>query len=155
MLPLLAYLQRCFRDGDRFYYENDDPITGIFTKSQREQIEKTSLSRVICDNSDNIQFIQPDAFQADQDRVHCSSLSSMDLMAWKESSADTLLDWNEIEGALSHVQGGVREDDELNVMNAKQLDHEENHKEATDDAEYDSITELISKVFEFVDMEDD
>ena len=152
---IFAKMFQAIRDGDRFYYENNDPLTGVFTKSQREQIEKTSLSRVICDNSDNIQFIQPDAFQADQGRVHCSSLSSMDLTAWKESSADSLLDWNEIEGTPSRVRGGIGEGDELNVMNAKQMDREENHKETTDDVEYESIAELLSKVFEFVDMEDD
>ena len=149
---IFAKMFQVIRDGDRFYYENDDPITGIFTQSQRIEIENTSLSRVLCDNSDNIQFIQPDAFRSDQQRVDCSSLPYMDLTAWQESSANSILDGNEIEGALSHIQGGhlsIRDDDEFNAVNKKQMDREEN--QAADDAEYESIAELLSK---FVDMED-
>ena len=72
------------RDGDRFYYENADPATGIFTAAQRAEIEKASLSRVICDTSDNIQNIQPNAFLANQDRVPCTQISQIDLSAWQE-----------------------------------------------------------------------
>ena len=71
------------RDGDRFYYENADTTTGIFTATQRAEIEKASLSRVICDTSDNIQIIQPNAFMADQSRVSCSELPQIDLSAWQ------------------------------------------------------------------------
>ena len=67
------------RDGDRFYYENKD--SGIFTSSQIEEIEKASLSRVICDNSD-IMEIQQNAFMANQDRISCSEIPSMDLSDW-------------------------------------------------------------------------
>ena len=73
------------RDGDRFYYENANEATGIFTASQREQIKNASLSRVICDTSDNIQMIQPNAFLANQGRVSCSQLPQIDLTAWQES----------------------------------------------------------------------
>ena len=76
------------RDGDRFYYENDDETTGIFTASQRAEIEKASLSRVICDTSDNIRTIQPNAFLASQSRVSCSQLPQIDLSAWQESVPD-------------------------------------------------------------------
>ena len=73
------------RDGDRFYYENDDTTTGIFTAAQRAEIEKASLSRVICDNSDNIRTIQPNAFLASQERVSCTQLSQVSLSAWQET----------------------------------------------------------------------
>ena len=68
------------RDGDRFYYENLD--LGIFTSSQIEEIENASLSRVICDNSD-IMEIQQNAFMANQDRVSCSEIPSMNLSKWE------------------------------------------------------------------------
>ena len=71
------------RDGDRFYYENADDTTGIFTATQRAEIEKASLSRVICDNSDNIQTIQQNAFLANQRRVPCSQLPQINLTAWQ------------------------------------------------------------------------
>ena len=74
------------RDGDRFYYENNDETTGIFTANQRAEIEKASLSRVICDNSDNIQTIQPNAFLANRERVSCSQLPQINLNVWQEAT---------------------------------------------------------------------
>ena len=70
------------RSGDRHYYENVGP-DGFFTEEQRDEIEKTSLSRIICDNADNITQIQVDAFLTGQQRVSCSqNISKMDLMAF-------------------------------------------------------------------------
>ena len=154
---IFAKTFQALRDGDRFYYENNDPITGIFTTEQRAEIEKASLSRVICDNSDNIQMIQPNAFKANQDRVDCSSLPSVDLTAWEESSTESVLDWNENEGAPSRTQGGIYNDNEkLNAVKIKQkMESEVNCKEAANVAEHESIAELLSKVFEFVDTEDE
>ena len=65
------------RNGDRFFYENPDPDTAIYTPAEIAEIEKTSLSRVICDNTD-ITEIQPNAFLS-EDRVSCSNIPSMDL----------------------------------------------------------------------------
>ena len=48
------------RDGDRFYYES--PESG-FNEAQMAAIQSTSLSRVICDNSDGIKKIQRNAFK--------------------------------------------------------------------------------------------
>ena len=67
------------RDGDRFYYEKP----GVFTEGERKEIEKASLSQVICDNTD-INFIQPDAFRSDQSRVSCNSLPRPDLSVFSE-----------------------------------------------------------------------
>ena len=71
------------REGDRFYYENDD-ATALFTADQRAAIERASLSRIICDNADNIQEIQRNAFRFDQQRVSCSQIPVVNLNAWKE-----------------------------------------------------------------------
>ena len=71
------------RHGDRFYYENEEPEAALFTAEQRAAIENASISRVICDNSDNIQEIQAKGFYSNETRVPCSSLPSVDLMAWK------------------------------------------------------------------------
>ena len=82
---IFARTFQAVRDGDRFYYENDNQTTGIFTAAQRAEIEKASLSRVICDNSDNIQTIQRNAFLADQERVSCDLLPQINLNAWQET----------------------------------------------------------------------
>ena len=76
------------RNGDRFYFENvksENNPSAFFTAEQRDEIKKTSLSRIICDNSDNIQEIQPNTFRLDQRRVQCSEIPSMDLSVFVPS----------------------------------------------------------------------
>lgn len=71
------------RNGDRFYYENP----GVFTPAQLAEIRQSSLSRVICDNSDGIVEIQNDAFLAISStapRVRCSQIPGIDLRTFQE-----------------------------------------------------------------------
>ena len=70
------------RDGDRFFYTNP----GVFESKQLEQIQQDTLSRVICDNSDNIHDIQENAFLTGKPRVPCSTLPRIDLSLWKEEA---------------------------------------------------------------------
>ena len=81
---IIAKTFQALRDGDRFYYENH--ASGLFTEEQINAIENTSLSRIICDNSDGIRSIQRDAFRAHpEELVDCSDLPSIDLSLWKDS----------------------------------------------------------------------
>ena len=68
---------RAIAEGDRFFFLGDT----AFTPAQRAEVQKTTLSRVVCDNADNIQTIQPQAFVAPKptDRVACSSLPEINL----------------------------------------------------------------------------
>lgn len=72
------------RDGDRFWYEK----RGVFTPSQLRQIKKSSLARVICDNSDDITQIQKDVFRdsnaAGNAIVDCSTIPRINLRKWKD-----------------------------------------------------------------------
>ena len=64
--------------GDRFYYLNR--ITN--SPAQMEQYEKTSLSKVICNNADNIRKIQPNAFvlpKGDNSPIDCDDIPDLDL----------------------------------------------------------------------------
>ena len=64
--------------GDRFFYRGTD----AFTPEQQAEIAKTSLSRVICDNSDGITQIQANAFRVpsrDNPRVDCGRIPSINL----------------------------------------------------------------------------
>ena len=71
---IFANTFRNLRDGDRFYYENPEgPLNDI----QRMEIEKATLSRVLCDNTD-ITEIQPNAFFLGG-RVPCDDLPEVDI----------------------------------------------------------------------------
>jgi len=77
------------RRGDRFWYENDDDLTG-FPIKQLDEIRKCNLARVICDNSDGVFTIQPKVFMrrfnnSPNDDVPCSDLPYVDLNVFKES----------------------------------------------------------------------
>ena len=77
------------RDGDRFYYENSSPDTGLFTAEQIATLNQASLSRVLCDTTD-ITEIQPNAFLANQPRQPCSQLPSIDLSLWTQPTLPDL-----------------------------------------------------------------
>lgn len=80
------------RRGDRFWYENDMPPSS-FNAEQLSEIRKITLARIICDNGDKTDFVQPsvtissdiflNAFQ------YCVSdvFPNMDLTKWKTKSS--------------------------------------------------------------------
>ncbi|RWS06651.1 Peroxidasin-like protein, partial [Dinothrombium tinctorium] len=55
---LLGRQFRLLRQGDRFWYENDMPPSS-FTKEQLNEIRKSSLASIICNNGDSMDFVQP------------------------------------------------------------------------------------------------
>lgn len=55
------------RTGDRYFYTNPRQ-PNPFTKEQLSEIKKIKLSRIFCDNSDNIQFMQRNVFLKISDR---------------------------------------------------------------------------------------
>ncbi|XP_055850411.1 peroxidase-like [Episyrphus balteatus] len=72
------------RVGDRFFYENDNPKTG-FTKEQLREIRKASAARIMCDNGNQIQTMQPRAFisvSKTNPIVPCEALPTLDLSKW-------------------------------------------------------------------------
>lgn len=73
---------RRLRDGDSYYYKRP----GVFTKKQVEEIEKTTISRILCDNLKSIVSIQRNAFHAGssrQRRMECGEIPGIDLQVWK------------------------------------------------------------------------
>ncbi|RWS24268.1 chorion peroxidase-like protein, partial [Leptotrombidium deliense] len=80
---------RFLRQGDRFWYENDVPPSS-FSKEQLSEIRKVSLATIVCNNGDEMDFVQPlsmvvsdaylNAFQ------YCSNFDNLDLTKWKNDS---------------------------------------------------------------------
>lgn len=72
------------RTGDRFWYEEE---TGGFTQDQLEQVRRSSLARVMCDNSDDVSVIQQRVFHVpdvQNRRLPCEDIPALDFSAWKE-----------------------------------------------------------------------
>ncbi|XP_047738049.1 peroxidasin [Hyalella azteca] len=90
--PLLACLLleqfRRLRDGDRFWYEHPS----VFKPEQLDQIRRTTLGRVLCDNGDDIKDVTSDVFLLPHLQtpafVSCTQLPRIDLRFWAECCKD-------------------------------------------------------------------
>lgn len=79
---IIADQFRRSRDGDRFFYKR----RGIFRKDKLKEINKSSLSRIYCDNLKTIVSIQKNAFLAPTEskpRISCERIPGIDLCVWK------------------------------------------------------------------------
>uniref|UniRef100_A0AC34QEH4 Peroxidasin n=1 Tax=Panagrolaimus sp. JU765 TaxID=591449 RepID=A0AC34QEH4_9BILA len=73
---------RRLRDGDRFWYENP----GVFTPLQLQQLRKTTVARVLCNNGDDIDRVQDNVFLYPGTNIKaykmCSELPEVSLKMW-------------------------------------------------------------------------
>ncbi|XP_064612465.1 chorion peroxidase-like [Liolophura sinensis] len=93
------------KNSDRFYYENDDPATK-FEMNQLDEIRKTSLARIICDNT-NLTSVPADVFETASSKnptVQCSTLPEVDLSHWVSCDGRGWSDWS----AYTRCFGGYR-----------------------------------------------
>ena len=80
-----------YRHGDRYWYENGG-WPSSFTLEQLAEIRKAKLSRIMCDNSDDIETLQVFAMVLPDHeinpRVPCKSsvLPSIDLSKWRDAT---------------------------------------------------------------------
>lgn len=85
---IIAIQFRQLRKCDRFWYENDDPVTR-FTEAQLTEIRKTTLSKIFCENLDIPGDMQRAAFDLPSNflnpRVPCHAMQQIDLSAWREN----------------------------------------------------------------------
>jgi len=84
---LMVDTMKKLRDGDRFWYENDE-----FTKWQMQELRKVSLQRVFCDNGDNLSELTENLFvvPGPRNRIRpCSAFPNIDLRAWTEARRHT------------------------------------------------------------------
>jgi len=76
------------RVGDRFFYERGDKELA-FSRNQLAEIQKASIARLLCDNSNHVQSIQPSGFirvSKANEIVPCTAIPIVDLTAWKDVS---------------------------------------------------------------------
>ncbi|XP_033217653.1 peroxidase [Belonocnema kinseyi] len=76
------------RVGDRFWYESGDPEIA-FTLEQLNEIRKVTVSRLFCDNGDNVQTMQPRGFEQISETnplMSCELIPAIDLSLWKDYS---------------------------------------------------------------------
>lgn len=85
----LCILTRQFyrtRVGDRFWYERGN-YQSAFTIEQLNEIRKSSISRLFCDNGDQITHMQLRGFQQvspSNPVMSCNDIPSIDLSLWKD-----------------------------------------------------------------------
>uniref|UniRef100_A0A671FDI7 Thyroid peroxidase n=1 Tax=Rhinolophus ferrumequinum TaxID=59479 RepID=A0A671FDI7_RHIFE len=84
--PLFACLigrqMKALRNGDWFWWENSH----VFTEAQRRELQRHSLSRVICDNT-GLPRVPADAFRLGtfpQDFTPCEDIPGLNLEVWRE-----------------------------------------------------------------------
>lgn len=73
------------RDGDRFWYENES----MFSPEQLKEIKKVTISKIICENADNITTIQNDAFilpKLQNEFKNCKDLPEINFQHWTDCS---------------------------------------------------------------------
>ncbi|KAH0955585.1 hypothetical protein HN011_012119 [Eciton burchellii] len=78
------------RVGDRYWFETGDPEIA-FTLEQLTELRKSSISRLLCDNGDNIQYMQKFGFLQVSERNplgYCYQLPQVDLSLWKDYSPE-------------------------------------------------------------------
>ncbi|XP_039302383.1 peroxidase isoform X2 [Solenopsis invicta] len=74
------------RIGDRYWFEAGDPKIA-FTIEQLNELRKSSVSRLLCDNGDNIQHMQRSGFEQISESNplrKCNELPQVDLSLWKD-----------------------------------------------------------------------
>ncbi|UXI20334.1 putative Xaa-Pro aminopeptidase P [Sarcoptes scabiei] len=75
--------------GDRFWFEHGYQA-GSFTPAQLYEIRKITLAKMICANSDDIQYVQKNVFRGESESnpvVHCKTLEDTHLGPWKGAPA--------------------------------------------------------------------
>ena len=87
---LIAEQFRRSKVGDRFWFENEpnafsQTTKTAFTACQLEQIRKTSLAKVICNNSDHIADIPKQVLSLLKGFVSCKKLPDVNLNVWKRN----------------------------------------------------------------------
>lgn len=98
------------RFGDRYWYENGNQA-GIFSPRQLAEIKRgASIARIICDNSDTIERIQPLAFLKPSNwnqKIPCEQIPYVDLRVWQQNYVDEQEDYDGVRSSNSDLDDGL------------------------------------------------
>ena len=86
---IIVEQMKALRSGDRYWYENP----GVFTSGQLAELKKTNLAKIICENSDNIEYIQEDVFMNAKfptQMKECSYIPEISLEPWRNCCQDNI-----------------------------------------------------------------
>jgi len=83
---LLVEQFKRLRDGDRFWYENPS----VFSAAQLTQVKQVTLSRIICDNADDIRRVPLNAFMNDDKEsfLSCNRIPRMSFNPWTDCAEE-------------------------------------------------------------------
>lgn len=82
------------RKGDRFFYENGG-WPSSFTLEQLQEIRKMTLSRLLCDNTDNVETVQVHAYVLPDKKInprvpcHSNAIPRIDFSKWKDNDPNS------------------------------------------------------------------
>ncbi|KAG8175633.1 hypothetical protein JTE90_001062 [Oedothorax gibbosus] len=88
---ILSRQFRHLKEGDRFWYENDMPPNAL-NKDQLQEIRKSTLTRIVCDNAGKlVRLLQPSPMLMPDEYLNAfqecdKAAESMDLSKWKTVS---------------------------------------------------------------------
>ncbi|XP_071443202.1 peroxidase-like [Hetaerina americana] len=74
-----------WRSGDRYFFHHAQG-PGYFTKAQLKAIMKVTLSSLLCENLEDLEYMQADAFSIISKKnplQHCKHIPKLDLGPWK------------------------------------------------------------------------
>ena len=90
IILILGIIAKQFRDmkfGDRFFYENGHDEIIRLTYDQLREVRKSSMSRLICDNTD-LEHIQTNPFwysdENENPMMACEKIPRVSLKAWAD-----------------------------------------------------------------------
>lgn len=108
---LLATQFHYLKKGDRHWYENDLPPSS-FTKDQLTEIRKSSLARILCDNGDDIAYVQPSSMVISDTYLnsiqYCSNIAELDLTKWKSNEQNLVIPLSIMKEAILRSKRQVR-----------------------------------------------
>ncbi|KAL3995199.1 hypothetical protein ACH3XW_24825 [Acanthocheilonema viteae] len=83
------------KEGDRYWYENDLAQSG-FTKEQLTEIRKTTMAKILCNNVEYFDVLQPNVFELSNDYdnypIYCNETLriDMDINKWLDDLNDKI-----------------------------------------------------------------